>query len=185
MAIQHTAPLTLHWDIPTQPSQERASCVSSVGSRSMKRVFVVLALLLLMATPALAQSAPTCPPFEGITCDGWVTDTAGVINDDARLEEAVGRVVAEYGHEIAVLVVPDSGSRSPAEFAQDLGNAWGVGDAQSNDGVVVLIDLANRYTAIETGSGLSIPSSQLDFVAGLGRSFFAAGDFDGGIAAII
>ncbi|NIA26209.1 MAG: hypothetical protein GWP04_11660, partial [Gammaproteobacteria bacterium] len=151
----------------------------------MKRLFSILALLLMTATPALAQSAPTCPPFEGITCDGWVTDTVGVITDDARLEEAVGRVVVEYGHEIAVVVIQDSSPRSPNEFAQDLGNAWGVGAADLNDGVVVLIDLDNRYTAIETGEGLDISSSQLDFIAGLGRSFFAAGDFDGGIAAIV
>ncbi|HDL50218.1 MAG TPA: TPM domain-containing protein [Actinobacteria bacterium] len=179
------SPWSLQHNAPARRFRARLPYSRTVGSRSMIRLLSILALLFATATPALAQSAPTCPPFEGITCDGWVTDTVGVVTDDARLEEAVGRVVAEYGHEIAVVVIQNSDPRSPNEFAQDLGNAWGVGAADRNDGVVVLIDLDNRATAIETGKGLDISSRQLDFVAGLGRSFFAAGDFDGGIAAIV
>ncbi|MDH3398179.1 MAG: TPM domain-containing protein, partial [Acidimicrobiia bacterium] len=151
----------------------------------MRRILMIgLLVLFTTAAPALAQTVE-CPEFEGITCAGWVTDAAGVVVDDQRLEDAVGRVVAAYGHEIAVVVIDDSGSRDTNEFAQDLGNAWGVGDAELDDGIVVVVNLGDRRTAIQTGPGIFIPTSQLDFVAGLGNSFFAADDFDGGLAAIV
>jgi uncharacterized membrane protein YgcG len=151
----------------------------------VRSILGALLLVGLLPLAALAQEAPTCPEFEGITCRGWVTDAAGVVADDERLEAAVARVIGEHGHEIAVVVVSDSGSRTPRRFAEDLGNAWGVGDPERNDGVVVLVSLAERRTEVVTGPGLSLSDSQLSFVAGLGDSFFAAGDFDGGLAAIV
>ncbi|MFO7549494.1 MAG: TPM domain-containing protein [Acidimicrobiia bacterium] len=151
---------------------------------TLRRLLVVVLLGLAVSTPAAAQEAPTCPEYRGITCAGWVTDTAGVVVDDERLERAVGRVVERTGNEIAVVVVPDSQGLDPRRFAEELGNTWGVGSAERNDGVVVLVSLAERRTEIVTGSGLEIPDGELSFVASLGDSFFADGDFDGGIAAI-
>ena len=153
----------------------------------MKYLFaaIVALALLLPAGVASAQTSPTCPPVQGITCDGWVTDTAGVITDDAALEDQVGRLVAEFGHEIAVVVVPDSGSLTPNQLAQEIGNAWGVGSAQNNDGIVILVDLANRRIAIETGSGVDVSNSQLDDLTSLASPYFQVGDFDGGISAML
>ncbi|MGZ5385697.1 MAG: hypothetical protein ACXWH0_17185, partial [Acidimicrobiia bacterium] len=71
----------------------------------MRRILMIgMLVFFTTAAPALAQTAE-CPEFEGITCDGWVTDAANVVADDQGLEDAVGRVVALYGHEIAVVVV--------------------------------------------------------------------------------
>ena len=67
-----------------------------------------------VSTPAVAAAQDTtCPAYEGITCDGYVTDAAGVIEDDARLEEAVGRVVESRGNQVAVVMVPDTGGHRP------------------------------------------------------------------------
>jgi uncharacterized membrane protein YgcG len=115
------------------------------GVRSTSSLPVVLAAALLIATPALAQQTATCPPFEGVVCDGWVTDAAGVLGDDIALEDAAGRFVTTTGHEIAVVVVSTSGSLDPLSFAEGLGNTWGVGDPTRNDGIVVLIALAERH----------------------------------------
>ena len=38
-------------------------------------------------------------------------------------------------------------------IAQDLGNTWGVGDPDLDDGIVVVVNLGDRWTAIETGPG--------------------------------
>ncbi|MCB2223665.1 MAG: TPM domain-containing protein [Actinobacteria bacterium] len=151
----------------------------------MTRRLALLAVLAVLALPlpAGAQEGPTCPEFEGVACEGWVTDTAGVVADDAALEAAVGRVVAAHGHEIAVVVIGSSGSLSPREFAEGLGNTWGVGDAAANDGIVVLVAIGERRTEIVTGSGLTLGG--LDDVAAAGNSFFGAGDYDGGISAIL
>lgn len=124
-----------------------------------------------------------CPSFQGVTCDGWVTDTAGVIEDLAALEDLVGEAVASHGHEIAVVVVETSGELSPYDFAVGLGNTWGVGDPIRNDGIVVLVAVEERRTEIVTGSGLILDG--LDSVAAAGNPPFRAGDFDTGVEAII
>src|SRR5690606_6811884 len=149
-----------------------------------KPILALAALLFLLAAPVAAQTAD-CPPYEGITCEGWVTDAAGVLTDPERLEAAAARFVEETGHEIAVVTVDDTGRIEPRRFAEELGNAWGVGDAREDDGVVVLVALAQRRTEIVTGPGARLDDSTLSSVASLGNDFFANGDFDGGLAAIL
>src|SRR5688572_20316232 len=149
-----------------------------------KPILALAALLFLLAAPVAAQTTD-CPEYRGITCEGWVTDDAGVLADRNRLESTAGRFVEATGHQIAVVTVADTGGIDPREFAEELGNTWGVGDPQENDGVVVLVALAQRRTEIVTGPGARLSGSTLSSVAELGNDFFANGDFDGGLAAII
>ena len=147
------------------------------------RIVSVLFILLAVTTTGGGAGAQTaeCPPVDGITCDGWVTDTAGIITNDANLERLVDGVVNNYGHEIAIVIVQSADD--PNGLAQDIGNVWGVGSSAADDGIVVLVALDQRTTAIETGPGISLPDP--DFIAGLGNSSFASGDYDGGISAIV
>jgi uncharacterized membrane protein YgcG len=148
-----------------------------------------VAIAVLGASPALAQTTTTaatqpadCGEYQGVVCQGWFTDDAGVVDDDARVEDAVGRLVARYGNQIAMVVVTDSGGVAPSQFAAEIGNAWGVG-TEANDGIVVLVDLDQRFTAVSPGSGVAdLPDP--DAIAGAGNSFFASGDFEGGMLAI-
>ena len=150
----------------------------------MRAALAGLVSLAVLTAPGLAAGqTATCPPYEGITCDGWVTDAAGILVSEETVEAAAGRLVAEPGHEIAVVLVSTTGSIRPDEFAAGLGNTWGVGDAAADDGIVVLVALAQRQTEIVTGSGLRIAG--LDRVASSADSFFREGDFDSGIIAII
>ncbi|MDH3193322.1 MAG: TPM domain-containing protein, partial [Acidimicrobiia bacterium] len=148
------------------------------------RRFIPVLFLLIASLPfggvAGAQTAE-CPAVDGITCDGWVTDTAGIIRDDANLERLIDGVINNYGHEIAVVIVQSADD--PNGLAQEIGNTWGVGSSGADDGIVVLVALDQRITAVETGPGISL--SDPDFIAGLGNSSFAAGDFDGGVSAIV
>jgi hypothetical protein len=144
---------------------------------------LVAGSLLLASGSAAALQPATCPPYQGIVCEGWVTDAAGVIINDETVEATAGRLVAAHGHEIAVVIVATTGSIEPDEFAAGIGNTWGVGDAEADDGIVVLIALAERRTEIVTGSGLRI--ANLNTIAGAGNSFFAANDFDSGVVAIL
>ena len=146
---------------------------------------IALVAVLVAASPALAveQATPSCPDYHGITCDGWVTDAAGVLTDETAVEAAAGRLVAAHDHEVAVVVAADSDGLDPHDFAAGLGDAWGVGDPARNDGIVVLVSLAERRTEIVTGDGLTIDG--LDSVAESGNAYFADGDFSGGLIAII
>jgi uncharacterized membrane protein YgcG len=151
----------------------------------------ILALLLILATMALAPGLasaqePTgpveCGVYEGVVCVGWFTDEPGVVPDPQRVEDAIDRLVGRYGNDIAFVIVTDSRGQDPLDFAANLGNAWGVGDAERDDGIVVLVDLDARLTVIVTGPGVTIPE---DSVAGAADSFFGVGDFEGGALAIV
>ena len=72
---------------------------------------LLLVLFGLAALPAAAQDT-TCPPFEGITCDGFVTDAAGVLDNDGVLESEAARIEGTYGAQVAVVTVPSLGGWS-------------------------------------------------------------------------
>jgi len=155
-----------------------------VSSKILRILVPAVLLLAITALPAAAQTTEPadCGTYLGVVCQGWFTDDAGVVDDDARVTAAIDALVGEYGHQIAFVIVDATPQGEPLEFAQDLGNAWGVGMADGPAGIVILIDLANRRTEVTTGPGLSLPESR---IAGAGDSFFGRGDFEGGALAII
>jgi hypothetical protein len=134
--------------------------------------------------PAVAQNT-SCPPFEGITCDGFVTDRAGVIDGDAVLESEAARIEGTYGAQVAVVLVDSVGGWSIERFAQELGTTWGVGSADRNDGVVVIVDVGGRNTWVEYGDGLQDFPRDPGDIAALGDAGFRNGDFDAGVLGIL
>lgn len=156
----------------------------------LRRLAFLLLLVptsVLIAPAAIAQDTAEqpadCGSYQGVVCYGWFSDNADVVDDDAAIEEAIGALVTRYGNQIAVVTVSESPSGSPLEFAQDLGNAWGVGDAERQDGIVVLVDVGNRRTEMTAGPG--VPELNYTRVTGAGNSFFGRSDFDSGIIAIV
>ncbi|MEA2025035.1 MAG: TPM domain-containing protein [Actinomycetota bacterium] len=142
-------------------------------------LFVVVAA----ASPAGAQRETVeCGEYQGVVCQGYFTDETGVIDDPQRIEDAISRVVGHYGNPIAIVVVQNSRGADPADFAADLANAWGVGGLVDENGILVLVSLDERRTEVVNQTGVSIPS---DAIAGSARSFFSAGDFEGGLLAIV
>lgn len=112
---------------------------------------LILALLLL-AQPAIAQDypAPLTP---------HVSDYAEVLDaeTEARITAALVAAREDPGTEIAVVTIGnrlDYGSSDSIEsFATGLFNAWGIGDADRNDGILILVALTDRDMRLELGSG--------------------------------
>ncbi|MEN8113982.1 MAG: TPM domain-containing protein [Actinomycetota bacterium] len=152
----------------------------------MKRTAILAALvslILTIASPALAQRETVeCGEYEGVVCQGYFTDEIGIVGDPQRLEDAISRVVNHYGNPIAIVLVEDSRGQNPADFTANLANAWGVGDPVEENGILVLVSLEERRTEVVTQEGIDLPG---EAIAGAGRSFFAAGDFEGGLLAIV
>ena len=67
------------------------------------RHFILAGLVVLTMGLAIPVSAQTdtepeltaCPAVAGITCDGWVTDAAGVLRNEAVVESAAGAFVRD------------------------------------------------------------------------------------------
>lgn len=89
--------------------------------------------------------------------NGWVTDMADILSDETetKLDSLITDLEATNGTEIAVVTVPDTASAAtPKAFATELFNYWGIGKANTNNGVLFLISVGDRRVEIETGSGL-------------------------------
>lgn len=109
-----------------------------------------LALFLLLPTLLWAQSYPD---YESTT----VNDFAGLLTPEAeaRLDAQLSALRDDTGVEMTVVTLSRQEVFAPdqtlEEFATGLFNHWGVGDAQSNDGVMVLVLHTDRAMRIELG----------------------------------
>ena len=141
-----------------------------------------IALWLLLALPVVAQDLP--PPMHTS-----VNDFAQVLtNDDTRaIDQALIALHDQTGIEGTVVTMTDraryGGTDGLEPFATRLFNHWGVGDAQRNDGFMVLLLKDDRETRIELGAGY--PRGYGDIAAQIVASDmlpnFRAGDYSAGL----
>ena len=118
---------------------------------------------------------------------GWVTDQAGVLadGDEAAIGALAEQVHQERGAELAVVTVDDVPG-SPKAFATELFNAWGLGRAGHDDGVLVLLVVGQRRLEIETGVGVEavLPAAWLaELQAEQMVPMFKRGNLGGGLLA--
>lgn len=113
------------------------------------RIFILL--LCFWATAPLAQ---TFPLYEETT----VNDYADLLVPDAEaaLASELDELRTDTGVEMTVLTLdsqrPFSSNQSLEAFATALFDNWGIGDADRNDGVLVMVLRADRAMRIELGA---------------------------------
>lgn len=120
----------------------------------MKRkaaVVLIVAALAVLAVIEVAYGA-TFP----VKAPGMVTDAANIISSDkkAAIEQAVRDYERKTSIEIAVVTVRLLEGLAPEDYAQELGKAWGVGKRGRDNGVLLLIAVAERKIRIHTGYGI-------------------------------
>lgn len=115
----------------------------------MKRLATAL---FLAAAPVAAQTVPEpLSPF--------VSDFADILDaeTEARITEALVAAREDPGAEIAVVTVgsqDDYGFHvSTRSFATSLFNAWGIGDADRNNGILLLVAIDESEMRLELGDG--------------------------------
>lgn len=120
--------------------------------------FLLLALLFVgagLGRPALAQTDGGLParpvPFTFVTDQGNLLSAA----DAKKLDNGLRSYADKTGTQVVVVTVPTLGGRSVADYARALGTAWGVGQRDKNNGLVVLIGAKEHKVTIQPGSGLA------------------------------
>jgi len=91
------------------------------------------------------------------TNSAWVTDMADILSDDTETElnHLISNLEQTNGTEIAVVTVPETApTDSPKTFTTQLFNHWGIGKAESNNGILFLISTGDNRVEIETGYGI-------------------------------
>jgi hypothetical protein len=158
-------------------------------NRQMRAMALTGLLTVAIATigtahPASAQSTFECSDlvYRGLQCEGLFTDEPDLVADPDRIDAAIDRVSSTHGNPFGVVIASDTRGEDPVDFAVNLANAWGVGDPDAQNGILVLVAVAERRTEVVTQEAVDLPGTA---IANAGRSFFAAGDFEGGVLAII
>jgi uncharacterized protein len=120
--------------------------------RAAGLMVALLAVVWLVAvTPALAQSGPTFPPLTGRVVDnGNLLSAAKEQALTARLE-ALERDTTD---QVVIVTVPDLQGYEIEEYGYQLGRAWGIGQADKNNGVLLIVAPNERKVRIEVGYGL-------------------------------
>ena len=82
---------------------------------------------------------------------GHVNDYANIIS--AEKEGVLEEDLKVFPHEIAVLTVESLGGLTIEDYGIKVAEAWKVGDAKEDDGVILIVSTGDRKVRIEVGYG--------------------------------
>lgn len=111
-------------------------------------VFVIVVFFLGLKT-SLAFTAPSKP-------NSFVNDYAGILNasEKVNLENKISNFEKQTSNEIAVVIIPSLDGDVIENVAQDIFTKWGVGKADKDNGVLLLISIEEHKIRIQTGYGV-------------------------------
>lgn len=145
--------------------------------RTFKIIALSVTAILVMAVNAFALEVPAYK--------GYVNDYADMLSPAAEkaLEARLTDLERTDSTQVAVLTIPSLEGDDMNEFSIRVVDAWKVGQADKDNGVLLLVSQGDRKVRIEVGYGLE--GVLTDVLAGqiitnvIGPRF-QKGDFDGG-----
>ena len=116
---------------------------------------LAFALVFFLAAPASALDVPALK--------GRVTDLAGLLDkaDRSRIAAKLKNHETSTGQQFALLIIPSLEGDPLEDFSMRVVEAWKLGKAKEDNGLLMLIALGDRKMRIEVGYGLegSIPDA--------------------------
>jgi uncharacterized protein len=128
----------------------------SRGGFTLIELLIVIAIIatfvfLISGIVNYFSAAGKVPELKGV-----VNDYANVIPDatEKQLEQTLLTQEAETSNQIVVLTVKSLGGKTPEEFAEEVFTTWELGEAEKDNGVLILNATSERKIRIEVGHGL-------------------------------
>ena len=143
---------------------------------------ILLGLAVLLATSL--QAAEVIPPKP----DRYFNDYAGVVSKQAadRFNEQLAQFERETSDQVVVAVFPKMQSDSDiADYTQRVAQAWGVGQKERRNGVVLFVFIQDRKMFIQVGYGLegALPDiTAFDITEYHIKPLFRNGNYQAGLA---
>lgn len=110
----------------------------------------LLALACLFAAPAAlhAQSFPALT--------GRVVDAADLLTpaQESAIDAKLAELEKQSRRQLVVATIPDLGGYDIADYGFRLGDHWGIGDKERDDGALLIVAPKERKVRIEVGYGL-------------------------------
>jgi len=145
----------------------------------------------LLATAVLAacsaqQEPPAFPYFEAE--GGRVRDGADILSSAAEqsLVATLDAAEASFGTQLAIVTVESLHGYSIEDFSLLYARAWGLGDGERNDGLLLLVAPDERRVRIEVGKGIEETFTDLyckDVIESAIIPRFREGNMEGGVVA--
>ena len=146
-------------------------------------IAVIVGLCFALTGSATAVVASDFPP----TPQDAVNDYANLLTESQRfsLEGISRQLLSDTGDFLAVAIIETLGDTSMADYATGLFEAWGIGDADKDNGVLILLAMAEQEMAIEVGYGLEhvLTDARSGQIIDLMRPHFQNNDFKAGLEA--
>ena len=165
--------------MPEQPPRSRLI----VASRSENAIHLLLIAFVLVFAFS-SQAAEVIPPKP----PRYFNDYAGVVSKEAaqRFNEQLAQFERETSDQVVVAVFPKMQSDSDiADYTQRVAQAWGVGQKERRNGVVLFVFIQDRKMFIQVGYGLegALPDiTAFDITDSHIKPLFRTGNYESGIA---
>ncbi|MEJ0031577.1 MAG: TPM domain-containing protein [Bacteroidota bacterium] len=113
------------------------------------------ALFLIYTVLALAQYTPESVPNTKLVNNSYVSNPDHLIKEStvAEIDSVLSRLEKQTSAQVAVVVLNSIGDASDVDFSQSLFNLWGIGQANSN-GLLILVVDNPHVLRFHTGYGL-------------------------------
>ncbi len=155
----------------------------------MRRYLYILIFPFLVFSIFWSVFSPVfCEALDVPQLKGHVNDYAGMISAPARarLEEELKSFEQSDSTQIVILTIPSLKGEVIEEFGIRVAEAWKIGQAGKDNGVILIASKEDREMRIEVGRGLE--GRLTDLMSGriidlVMKPRFKRGDFDGGFIA--
>jgi uncharacterized protein len=173
-------------DVPGAPKPcEGGSPANKQPKRILRAPYVALCTAALACLLAMhSHAAEVIPPKP----DRYFNDYAGVVSKEAalRFNEQLAQFERETSNQVVVAVFPKMPSDSDvADYTQRVAQAWGVGQKERRNGVVLFVFTQDRKMFIQVGYGLegALPdATAFDITERHIKPLFQAGNYEAGLA---
>jgi uncharacterized protein len=152
------------------------------GNMPLRKLFAIVLAAWAFAFAGVAHAQPSFP--ERGTAP--VVDQANIIDDatEAQLTARLDAFEEANQRQFVVVTLDSLQGYDIADYGYQLGRHWGLGDAENNDGIILLVAPNERKMRIEVGYGLEaiIPDGlAFEYIEGM-KPYFRNDDMSGGIA---
>jgi uncharacterized protein len=154
-----------------------------MSSRSENAIHLILPVLIFLFA-ITAHAAEVIPPKPA----AYFNDYAGVVSKEAayRFNEQLAQFERDTSDQVVVAVFPKMQSDSDiADYTQRVAQAWGVGQKDRRNGVVLFVFVQDRKMFIQVGYGLegALPdATAFDITERRIKPLFRTGNYEAGLA---
>lgn len=121
----------------------------------MRKIYTIIAFFCLLA-PIRAAWTPSNLPNPQTTASAFVCNPDGLLSPQTvvELNRLCRQLQQQTEAELAIVAVQSIGDADAADFAQQLFRQWGIGRADRNTGILLLLATDSRDIRIHTGGGI-------------------------------